>query len=106
MPEKARSRLAQEALEYAEWTRRSVLGGLSAAGAGLGSMALISAARAADAPTPSDGKKVKVGIPLTYGPFNQPWRRGCWQIVKPVMELGCEPVCLRGEPTKQSEQNV
>jgi ABC-type sugar transport system substrate-binding protein len=106
MSENSRNHLAQEALEYAEWTRRSVLGALSAAGAGLGAMGMTSSAHAEEAPQPSGGKKIKVGIPLTYGPFNQPWRRGCWQIVKTVMDLGCEPVCLRGEPTKQSEQNV
>ena len=52
------------------------------------------------------GKKVRIGIPLGYGPYNQPWRRGCWRAVKKVLELGAEPVTMRGQPSKKSEQEM
>ena len=51
-------------------------------------------------------KKVRIGIPLTYGPLNQPWRRGAGMLVKKVLEMGAEPVTFRGEPTKASERNA
>jgi ABC-type sugar transport system substrate-binding protein len=51
-------------------------------------------------------KKVRIGIPLTYGPLNQPWRRGAGMLVKKVLEMGAEPVTFRGEPTKDSERNA
>jgi len=51
------------------------------------------------------GKKVKVGLGLNYGPFNQPWRRGCYTLLKKVVEMGGEPVTVRGTPSKQSEQD-
>lgn len=52
------------------------------------------------------GKKVRIGIPLGYGPYNQPWRRGCWRAIKTVLDLGAEPVTMRGEPSKKSEQQM
>lgn len=51
------------------------------------------------------GKKVRVGLGLNYGPFNQPWRRGCYTLLKKVVEMGGEPVTVRGTPSKQSEQD-
>lgn len=51
-------------------------------------------------------KKVRIGIPLTYGPLNQPWRRGCGLLVQRVLEMGAEPVTLRGQPTKESERSA
>ncbi|HVJ41906.1 MAG TPA: sugar ABC transporter substrate-binding protein [Dongiaceae bacterium] len=50
------------------------------------------------------GKKVRVGLGLNYGPFNQPWRRGCYTLLKKVVDMGGEPVTVRGTPSKQSEQ--
>ncbi|MGH7747987.1 MAG: sugar ABC transporter substrate-binding protein, partial [Candidatus Dormibacteria bacterium] len=52
------------------------------------------------------GKKVRIGVPLTYGPLNQPWRRGCGMMIKKILEMGGEPVTFRGEPTKASERNA
>lgn len=70
-----------------------------AAGVGIvGSLASPAIVRAA-------GKKVRVGLGLNYGPFNQPWRRGCYTLLKKVVELGGEPVTVRGTPSKQSEQD-
>lgn len=81
-------------------SRRDVLGGITATAA---------TATAATLLTPSlvraQGAKVRVGLGLNYGPFNQPWRRGCWQIAKIVTEGGGELVTVRGEPSKQSEQD-
>ena len=93
--------LLEKAKEFGSMSRRSLL----FAGASAG---LISTASAADIPASAaaGGKKVRIGIPLNYGPFNQPWRRGCWQLVKTVLEMGGEPVCIRGEPSKTSEQEV
>lgn len=94
----------------AEVSRRSLLQGLGAVAAGA---ALVSGltglpvrtASAQEVPSASStGKKVRVGLPLNYGPFNQPWRRGCWQIAKVVEEKGGELVTVRGEPSKPSEQ--
>lgn len=105
MDTKAVKMLAQEALEFADFSRRKFLSTSALAG---GSMLLaggvadslgFNSARAQD-------KKVRVGIPLNYGPFNQPWRRGCWQLVKTVLDMGGEPVTVRGEPSKQSEQEA
>ena len=105
--EKVRKHLLQESLEYAEFSRRALLTGASAMGAGALGGGLISAASANEIRlAAAEGKKVRVGVPLTYGPFNQPWRRGCWQIVKTLLDNGCEPVCVRGEPTKASEQSA
>lgn len=98
--------LAQEAVEYSEFSRRSLLKGV---GGLLGGVALAGTplmAAAEEITPPGPGKKVRIGVPLTYGPFNQPWRRGCWQIVKAVLDAGCEVVTVRGEPTKQSEQSA
>lgn len=52
------------------------------------------------------GKKVRIGVPLGYGPYNQPWRRGCWRLVQKIVELGGEPVTMRGQPSKSSEQTM
>jgi hypothetical protein len=94
----------EEVQEFVEFTRRTVLRGLVAGGAMVaGAGGLIGAAHADEIPTSDPSKKVKVGIPLTYGPFNQPWRRGMGKMVKTVLENGGEVVTIRGEPTKQSE---
>lgn len=55
-------------------------------------------------PALAQAKKVRVGLGLNYGPFNQPWRRGCYTLLKKVVELGGEAVTVRGTPSKQSEQ--
>ena len=55
-------------------------------------------------PAIAQAKKIRVGLGLNYGPFNQPWRRGCYTLLKKVVELGGEPVTVRGTPSKQSEQ--
>lgn len=99
---KRRKFLVKEALEFAEWSRRDFLKKSVAAGAALAGTKLATEISYAHA----QEKKVRVGIPLTYGPFNQPWRRGCWQLVKTVLEMGGEPVTVRGEPTKASEQEA
>ena len=105
--EKGSKHLLAEALEYAEFSRRSLLTGATALGAGALGGGLIGTASADEIHVAqATGKKVRVGVPLTYGPFNQPWRRGCWQVVKNVLDLGGEPVCVRGEPTKASEQSA
>src|ERR1700744_769121 len=89
--------------------RRRLLAGLAF---GAGTAALMAAssrkAVAADAfpPITSNGKKVRVGLGLCYGPFNQPWRRGCWRIAQTVKDMGGELVTIRGEPSKQSEQDA
>ncbi len=97
-------RLAEEATEYAQFSRRSLLMGAAGVigGAALAGSATLASAEEITPPKP--GKKVRIGVPLTYGPFNQPWRRGCWQIVKAVLDAGGEVVTVRGEPTKASEQ--
>ncbi len=93
-----------DATEVGRMSRRSLL----FAGAAISGAGLVQTVNAADAPLPAavSGKKVRVGLGLNYGPFNQPWRRGCWQLVKTVLEMGGEPVCIRGEPSKTSEQTV
>lgn len=82
------------------FSRREFLaaGGSTLAVAGLMSSALATPAIAQDRPT-------RVGLGLNYGPFNQPWRRGCYTLLKKVVELGGEPVTVRGTPSKQSEQD-
>lgn len=52
------------------------------------------------------GKKVRIGLPLGYGPYNQPWRRGCWRAIETILALGAEPVTMRGQPSKKSEQEM
>lgn len=89
-------------------SRRSLMMGLGAGLAVAGAASLISAAPAAAQSVPafvSNGKKVRVGLGLNYGPFNQPWRRGCWRICQTVLDNGGEMVTVRGEPSKQSEQD-
>ncbi len=83
-----------------EITRAGFIKGAAAAGAAVSSPA--TAVMVAQ----NQSKKVRIGIPLTYGPLNQPWRRGCGMLIKRVLELGGEPVTFRGEPTKQSERNA
>lgn len=90
-------------------SRRSLLHGLGAMSVGAaaigGMFANTKSAVAQEVPTASgSGKKVRVGLPLNYGPFNQPWRRGCAAIARIVEERGGELVTVRGEPTKESER--
>lgn len=74
--------------------------------AGTGStLALAGLAGTLAAPAIAQAKAVRVGLGLNYGPFNQPWRRGCYTLLKKVVELGGEPVTVRGTPSKQSEQD-
>lgn len=97
--------LASEAVEYGKTSRRSMLAGMGGVvGAALAGFPQV--ANAEDVKPSAGGKKVRVGVPLTYGPFNQPWRRGCWQLVKTVIDAGSEVVTIRGEPTKPSEQSA
>ena len=106
---KARKMLVEEALDFASFNRRSLLVRTGAlAGASLLGGSFARTADAEEIKPATGGKKVRIGIPLTYGPFNQPWRRGCWQLVKTVLDLGGEPVTIRGEPTKRASrmQNV
>lgn len=101
--------------ERPENERRRNLLRLAAAG-GIGASliaALPKPAAAAEAAAPDwipkmtpGGKKVRIGLPLGYGPYNQPWRRGCWRAIKKIQELGGEPVTLRGQPSKKSEQEM
>lgn len=81
-------------------SRRDLISGAMAVGVGT---AIASTQLAAPAIAQS-GKKVRVGLGLNYGPFNQPWRRGCWTLLKAVSDMGGEPVTVRGVPSKQSEQ--
>ena len=90
--------------------RRHFLGGMGLAVGAAGAAGLIGGLKpvlAADRlpAFESNGKKVRVGLGLNYGPFNQPWRRGCWRIVQTVLDAGGEVVTVRGEPSKQSEQD-
>lgn len=104
---KDRKKILFEALEYAKFSRRNFLAGAAALGAGASALGGVAGfADAAEIQVADAGKKVRVGIPLNYGPFNQPWRRGCWQLVKTVLDMGGEPVTVRGEPSKQSEQDA
>lgn len=99
----------EEMNEAIGFNRRQILAGLGAGIAAAG--ALAATAKSAYALTSelpkfvSNGKKVKVGLGLCYGPFNQPWRRGCWRIAQTVLDNGGEMVTVRGEPSKQSEQD-
>ncbi|MEZ0214356.1 MAG: sugar ABC transporter substrate-binding protein [Xanthobacteraceae bacterium] len=97
----------EEMREWVGLSRRQLLAGLGAAAAAgsvtLGSVRPTLAAESLPKFV-SNGKKVKVGLGLNYGPFNQPWRRGCWRIVQTVLDNGGEIVTVRGEPSKQSEQ--
>ena len=106
MDERKLMYLAREALEFGRASRRSLL---TAAGTALGASALAGLPRIASADEvqpAAAGKKIRVGVPLNYGPFNQPWRRGCWQLVKTVIEAGGEVVTVRGQPSKPSEQEA
>ncbi|MGC4025195.1 MAG: hypothetical protein QM744_08620 [Mesorhizobium sp.] len=102
--------IIEETREQVEFSRRELFRtlGTAAAGAAVATSliaSLTAQATAQEVPTASSsGKKVRIGLPLNYGPFNQPWRRGCWQIAKIVEEKGGELVTVRGEPSKQSEQ--
>lgn len=69
MDEKKRKRLKIEALEFAEQTRRDFLtkfAGTALAGGLVGSVSTNEIAYA------QSGRRVRIGIPLTYGEFNQP----------------------------------
>lgn len=81
-------------------SRRTLIG---AAGGAFAAATLLQSGLAT--PAIAQGKKVRVGLGLNYGPFNQPWRRGCYTLLKKVVELGGEPVTVRGTPSKQSEQD-
>lgn len=95
----SKRKLVEAAVNASKMSRRDILGGMGAGVAALTTAGLF---------TPSilraQGTKVRVGLGLNYGPFNQPWRRGCWQIAKVVTEGGGELVTVRGEPSKDSEQ--
>ena len=95
----SKRKLVEAAVKASKMSRRDVLGGMGAGAAALTTAGLFtpSILRAQD-------KKIRVGLGLNYGPFNQPWRRGCWQIGKIVTEAGAELVTVRGEPSKDSEQ--
>lgn len=104
---KDRKKLVTEALEFGRMSRRTFLasaGALGMSATALGGMTQL--ADASEIQVAQSGRKVRVGVPLNYGPFNQPWRRGCWQLVKTVLDMGGEPVTVRGEPSKQSEQEA
>ncbi|CAN5423588.1 hypothetical protein BH10PSE7_BH10PSE7_18290 [soil metagenome] len=83
-------------------TRRGLL---TATGATLATVGLLGATLAAPSIVKAAGKKVRVGLGLNYGPFNQPWRRGCYTLLNKVVEMGGEAVTVRGTPSKQSEQD-
>jgi len=106
LDEKFRKKLRDEALEFGRVSRRKFLAASGATGAALAAGSLLSTASAGNVQIAQSDKKVRVGIPLTYGPFNQPWRRGCWMLVKTVLDMGGEPVTIRGKPTKASEQEA
>ncbi len=106
LDDKARKNLLAEAVEFAQVSRRKFLAASGAAGATMAAGSLLNPVDAGEIQLAQASKKVRVGIPLTYGPFNQPWRRGCWQLVKTVLEMGGEPVTIRGKPTKASEQEA
>lgn len=89
--------LIESAVKASNMSRRDLLGGIGA-GAVL-TTAGVFAPSIVRAQT-----KTRIGLGLNYGPFNQPWRRGCWQIAKIVTEAGAELVTVRGEPSKDSEQ--
>jgi ABC-type sugar transport system substrate-binding protein len=100
---------AEAAVSEYSVSRRSLLRGLGAMSVGVaavgGVLGQVKTALAQEVPLATNtGKKVRVGLPLNYGPFNQPWRRGCAAIARTVQERGGELVTVRGEPSKQSEQ--
>lgn len=97
---KSRIKMAEKLKKATGPSRREVVGGM-----GLGVAALTSASILSPSIVKAQGKKIRVGLGLNYGPFNQPWRRGCWQIAKVVSESGSDLVTVRGEPSKQSEQD-
>jgi ABC-type sugar transport system substrate-binding protein len=97
----------KEMNEFLGVSRRQLMAGLGAGAVATAMSAVGGSAQAATAELQkfvSNGKKVKVGLGLNYGPFNQPWRRGCWRICQTVLDNGGEMVTARGEPSKQSEQ--
>lgn len=103
---KEKHALLDEALRFGQLTRRGFVSGAATIAAGAGALAsgFVTSALAQEFDVPKTGKKVRVGLGLNYGPFNQPWRRGCWQLGKTVVDLGGELVTVRGVPTKPSEQ--
>ena len=102
-----RKNLAREALEFADQSRRGFLKGLlSAVAISALPSGLIGSAQADEIQVSQGGRRIRVGIPITYGPQNQPWRRGMWQLVKTVLDMGGEPVTMRGIPSKKSEQEI
>jgi hypothetical protein len=83
----AKHGLLDEALRFGQLTRRGFVSGAATIAAGAGALAsgLVTSASAQEFDVPKTGKKVRVGLGLNYGPFNQPWRRGCWQLGKTVV---------------------
>lgn len=51
-------------------------------------------------------KKLRIGVPLTYGPQNQPWQRGAARLLERLEEQGVEIVAMRGVPSSDSERSV
>jgi hypothetical protein len=75
--------LVERAKRFGMLSRRNFLASAAGTGAALaGGVSLVNDAVAQDIVVPKTGKKVRVGLGLNYGPFNQPWRRGCWQLPK------------------------
>nr|WP_314256836.1 substrate-binding domain-containing protein [uncultured Devosia sp.] len=107
MSEKTEETIAIESKRF--WSRRNVIGAMAAAAsaAALVGHATAATATATDFPEfENTGKKFRVGVPMNYGPQNQPWRRGIWQVAKVIEEAGGEVVALRGVPSKESEQDA
>lgn len=57
-------------------------------------------------PKASAAEELRIGVPLTYGPQNQPWQRGAARLLQRIEELGGKPVTLRGVPSGDSERSV
>ena len=51
-------------------------------------------------------KKIRIGVPLTYGPQNQPWQRGAAMLLQTLEKRGVEIVPMRGTPGGDSERAV
>jgi ABC-type sugar transport system substrate-binding protein len=51
-------------------------------------------------------KKLRIGVPLTYGPQNQPWQRGAARLLERLEEHKVEIVAMRGVPSSDSERSV
>jgi ABC-type sugar transport system substrate-binding protein len=51
-------------------------------------------------------EKIRIGVPLTYGPQNQPLQVMAAHILNRLEELGAQPVALRGSPSSESTLSV